>query len=861
MSLVGNNVGRIRVQSLLGRGGMGEVYVGWDETLGRQVALKSILSKYALSKETKKRFLREARVLSQLDHPNICRIYDFIETEKGDFLVLELVEGRGLNVAIAEGLDFTEQLRIAEQIAQALVSAHAEGVVHRDLKPSNVVLTETGDVKVLDFGLARPMEVGSTEATTRSEIARRTLGPEDETYVEPLGSPSDHASGSSDDEETRGMGDLGDDEDLSIIPAPSQSASEHLFAGLHTKQGKVIGTPTYMSPEQARGAPITTASDMYSYGLLLQTLFSGKRPYPLELPRTQLLRRVRRAETLPLQGVDAEVTKLVDRLKSAAPSGRPTAATVVETLHWVRDRPRRRLRWLVAGVTLAVALAGGLKYAVDLSRERSVAVAARQEADRRRAQAEDLIGFMVGDLRDKLSPLGRLDILDDVGEKALAYFATLDTDTLADDELSRYSNVLTQIADVRTAQGALEEARAILDEAHSLAFDLVARDPSNGERQYALAQVLFWLANSDRLGGDLESAGARFSQYLEIAERLVLLDPERADWQMELAYAHSNLGTLLMDRKEYSAALEHFGAAATRCQSLLELDGSNVQARAALAEALSWLGSVQLSRGNLAAARELHSANLEQLATLRVLDSENAHWRFLRGLGLNHAGVVAELLGRFAEAEVRYEESLRIQAGLYQSDPTNRDWAVEVAWSGVLLGGVRIELGDPQAALARLAPAVEIADELLDVDARNVLWARVGAMGHVSAGNAFLALGRVEEASKEAQAAMRILDRALPEEGASALALLARGKTLVLRGLTFSRIGQADRARESWETAAGLLGSLSNESRPDVLASLARALLLLDRADEAMPLLDRLSESGYESESLSSLAADKGAGI
>jgi len=152
--LLGKTVGRFRVLSLLGRGGMGEVYVAYDETLDRRVALKSIVAGRRLQPSAQARFRREARALSRLDHPNICRIYDYVEMESHDFLVLELVTGRRLDEAIRAGLSHDVQLRIAGQIASALVAAHAEGIVHRDLKPSNVMLSDSGEVKVLDFGLA-----------------------------------------------------------------------------------------------------------------------------------------------------------------------------------------------------------------------------------------------------------------------------------------------------------------------------------------------------------------------------------------------------------------------------------------------------------------------------------------------------------------------------------------------------------------------------------------------------------------------------------------------------------------------------------------------------------------------------------
>ena len=128
----------------LGRGGMGEVYNGFDETLKRRVALKAIRAEHRLSPQARTRFLREAQILSQLDHPQICRIFDYVEGPDADYLVLEFIEGRSLRASIRGGLDSSLKLRIAEQVVEVLAVAHAAGVVHRDLKPENVMVTAAG---------------------------------------------------------------------------------------------------------------------------------------------------------------------------------------------------------------------------------------------------------------------------------------------------------------------------------------------------------------------------------------------------------------------------------------------------------------------------------------------------------------------------------------------------------------------------------------------------------------------------------------------------------------------------------------------------------------------------------------------
>src|SRR5687767_4295701 len=142
MELIGRQFGHIRVTEVVGEGGMGAVYAGHDQKLDRKVALKVLHADQRLDEEARERLLREARALSKVDHPNICRIHEYID-------------GRTLQSAIENGLPHTEKLRIALAVAEVLVRAHRAGIVHRDLKPENVMLTKTGEVKVLDFGLAR----------------------------------------------------------------------------------------------------------------------------------------------------------------------------------------------------------------------------------------------------------------------------------------------------------------------------------------------------------------------------------------------------------------------------------------------------------------------------------------------------------------------------------------------------------------------------------------------------------------------------------------------------------------------------------------------------------------------------------
>ena len=218
MSLLGTTVGRIRLVDILGRGGMGEVYLGFDEKLKRKVAIKALNPELRADPLWKRRFLEEARILSSLAHPGICQIHDLIETDESDFLVLELVEGDTLhNLVPADGMTLARFLQLAIPMTEALAAAHQAKVVHRDLKPSNVMVSEAGQVKLLDFGIARSSRA-SDGAAAQSEI------------------------------------------ELS-------------------KPGEFKGTVPYMSPEQLHGLRVDQRSDIFSLGVVFFEMLTARRPF------------------------------------------------------------------------------------------------------------------------------------------------------------------------------------------------------------------------------------------------------------------------------------------------------------------------------------------------------------------------------------------------------------------------------------------------------------------------------------------------------------------------------------------------------------------------------------------------------
>lgn len=212
----GARLGHYEIRALLGAGGMGEVYLAEDSKLHRRIALKILRAEFCEDSQRTARFLREAQAASALNHPSICTVYEISDTDDPPFIAMEYVEGETLAEKINEGsLDLSKTLDIALQVANALSEAHAHGIVHRDIKPANIIVNSRGHVKILDFGLAK--RVG-------------------------------------------GESDLETQQDLS-------------------QAGVILGTVAYMSPEQARGFPIDERTDVWSFGVVLYEMLTGRHPF------------------------------------------------------------------------------------------------------------------------------------------------------------------------------------------------------------------------------------------------------------------------------------------------------------------------------------------------------------------------------------------------------------------------------------------------------------------------------------------------------------------------------------------------------------------------------------------------------
>ena len=510
--LLGQRVGHFRIVDLLGAGGMGAVYVGFDEQLQRKVAMKA-LQQGRFDDESKARFLREARVLSQLKHPHICQIYELLAGPDQDFLVLELIDGRNLTEAIAARPDPALKMRIARQLAEVLVVTHAKGIIHRDLKPANVMVTPEGDVKVLDFGLARGATVAN-EFVTMTEMA---------------GAP--------------------------IVPAESSD-------GAVTRLGVIMGTLSHMSPEQARGEPVSAASDMFTYGLILQELFTRKSAHVPGLAPDIQLARAQAGASVPVADLDADLSALINRLKNPAAAVRPTALDTVEWLNRIEAKPQvRRRRMLAYGAAALLAL-----VAVGMSYQTWRISVEAQRANRETQSAKEVSEFLVKvfEVSDPGQSRGET-----VTARELLDRAARDIQgRLTDQPLVKARLELT-LAQVYESLGLYEPARALAESSVELRRkNLPAIDPAVAEGLRHLGNILF-------VSGQLDSAAALLRSAAAMQEQT--LGPESPALAATLndeAVVYRNLGKIAEAEAMYLRARKIYGIAPPSNEAdIAEVDG------------------------------------------------------------------------------------------------------------------------------------------------------------------------------------------------------------------------------------------------------------------------------------------------
>ncbi len=339
--LIGKKVSHYRVLEVIGGGGMGLVYKAEDLKLGRRVALKFLPDELASDPVALQRFEREAQTASSLNHPNICTIHEVEEHDGQPFIVMELLEGETLRDRLASSVDksipFHQLLDVAVQICEGLQAAHQKGIIHRDIKPANIFLTTSGQVKILDFGLAKLVAASEKDLAATAQIQASTNHEEDGRA------------------------------DLQVRSTVQPEADSHL-----TCTGSAMGTAGYMSPEQVRGEKLDARTDLFSFGLVLYEMTTGQRAFSGETA-AMVHHAIVSTPPIPVRELNSTLpSKLVATIDKALEKDREQryqSASEVRAdlgrLSGSREPALLRRQWtwlMVAALSVILAAGGGLYW-------------------------------------------------------------------------------------------------------------------------------------------------------------------------------------------------------------------------------------------------------------------------------------------------------------------------------------------------------------------------------------------------------------------------------------------------------------------------------------------------------------------
>jgi hypothetical protein len=729
------------------------------------------------------------------------------------------------------------RLWLFARVCVALQHAHQKGIIHRDLKPSNILVALHDGApapKVIDFGIAKATAGRLTEAT------------------------------------------------------------------LVTGFDQFIGTPAYMSPEQAelRDLDIDTRSDVYSLGVLLYELLTGRPPYdPQSLVRAGIaeIRRIIREVDPPrpstristLAGADRDT---VARLRRAAPTKLRSALTgdldwiVMRCLEKDRDRRystaneladdvRRHLRSepvvarpphtlyrvqkfvarnrLVCASAAAVAAAliigtvVSVRQAVLATRAGRAEALARADAQRRQEQAETLLTFMLGDFRTELEKAGRLNLLDSVGEKALAYFASLDPRDLTDTALARQAKALTQIGSTRVNQASFPEADAAFATAYQRAAALAARHPRDGDMLFERAQAEYWIGVIARRRGNFTLSREWLVRYRDSALALVALEGTKPRAQRELTSGHHNLAVLDFDRANLAEARAGFLAEIPLIEALIAASPADTSLRFRLADVASWLGLVAEREGQFAEALARFGEMSARVQALAALEPTVARWQAKVAESTIALANIQAVTGRTSEAADGFARGGAQFDTLAAQDPKNQQWRLSAF--GLRLRQTNLLIGTDAPAAARVLaePLAQLTALAAAEPSSRVFTSRLAYAWQLEARLRFAAARA--DARAAAERALELGALLIKENRAEDVVLAEYAQAGVLAGRIARTQDRAADARSHWETAVATLAPRLATSRDwRLLDPAAQAYQLLDNAATARPLVERLRSSGYQ---------------
>ena len=810
--LAGQAIGPYTLVREIGHGGMGTVWLARrnDGRYEGEVAIKFLRSGL-FGQGDAARFEREGSILARLSHPHIARLLDAGVMADGaqPYLVLEYIDGEPIDAYCRRlELPVAARLRLMLDVLAAVAQAHNRLVLHRDLKPTNILVTQAGDVKLLDFGIAKLLDDAGADQTA-----------------------------------------------------------------LTARVGNAF-TPEFAAPEQLQGGDVTTATDVYALGVLMYILLGGDHPTaastgaPLDRMRSvietvpkRLSEAVLRrggpttrwsSESRKLSGeVKGDIETIVAKALKKSPSERyanaaeladdvrrylanePIAARPDSTLYRATKFVQRHR----AGVATAGAAVMALGVGVG------VALWQAREAQAQRVQAEGLIEYMIGDLRKKLQPVGRLDVLDGVGTRALDYYAAQDLGSLDADSLGRRARALHLIGDLAARQGKMKEAQKDFAQAAATTSELLARHPEDGQRIFDQSQSEYYVGYAAWQGGRLHDAEESFRRYDDMAQRMVKVQPNNHDWLLERVFAGQNVAIVLLDLGRPDEALALSTQARAQIAELVKTHPEDIVSNA---NTIGWSAVAQAALGHFDEA--IADENAKIAAAERAPDADkNQDVQYLIGNG--HVEIAFDLrsLGQLDKSAQMDRTAIAELNRLAVLDPKNADNLSEIVGARLTLASTLADLGDAAGARAELAGARSTLASLMARPIPKRVW-RLGHAGRVAVLQARLAASPAEAAAAQAALAAYLADVAAYEHHGSEMP--ANGQWTVADadiawGDGLQRAGQRQQAEAAWRDAAARLRPQAEHLLPAAMTLVGQADLRLGSPQDARVWAERVLRTTY----------------
>jgi len=762
---------RYTVTHLHAKGGMGRVWLARDSSLGRQIALKDLRPDQVDNSILCSRFLYEAKITAQLEHPGIVPVYEVGQGEV-PYYTMRFVKGRTLSEAIrayhkqraaglADSVDLLALLSSFVGVCHAVAYAHSRGVIHRDLKGQNVVLGDFGEAIVLDWGLAK--RVGPDHSSGDGDVERDAPAAADDSPACPGAAGPDLSPGvrngettlppesESTDPGTAGLtshgsarlsaSDNGSMEtiDLGSLPLPSPSplesagrkpASRESGAGPDgTRHGQLLGTPPYMAPEQARGEHdrVDQRSDIYALGAILYELLTGVPPFVA--PKTaEIIRKVCHEAPIPPRELVPQIGPALQavclKAMSKDPTGRYATATELaqDVQRYVADEPvnayrepwtGKLLRW-ARRHKVAVSTAAGLLATASVALAVSTFLIARErnEAEAQGKQARAAVHMLteVADIGfdEQLDPLQKKFL-----EKALAYYEKFTSRAAGDSAVKlEHGRACQQMGDIERKLGRLADSEKSYHRALDLLEPLAAGSGAGHDVKQSLARTRTLLGDLlVRRGGDTD--GATDLYRLALAAQRALADPQKdpaatPEDRLRLGQSLRSQADLLRLEGGFRKAVSVYDEAVAQLELAHTVLAANPEIRTEWALAVDRRGWVHRELGDMAAAERDFRQALDLLDRLVAEFPTIPRHREVLAKACNSLGVLEKDTGRMGDAEVHLRRQVPLARRLAEDFPDRPEYRSILGRALTNLGTVLFQVGRGADALPVLREAIDL---------------------------------------------------------------------------------------------------------------------------------------------------------